>query len=738
MSHPDFRDLKTQNRVFSSVVFARGEGVRVRGDQGAEDLLVAYVSEGLFPMMGTPPTLGRAFAPDEESAGAERTIVLGHAVWMERFGGDRGILNTQITTLDGPYTVIGIMPPSFTWPEWAQAWSPLAVAPFPPGSLERRAFRVDARAIGRVAPGVAFSRVATDVKAIGDRLAAEYPAENGEFTMRGVALHEEIVGALRQPLFVLLGAVIGLLLIACANVGNLSLARASVRAREIGVRMAIGASRGRIVRQMLVESVLLAALGAALGTMLAYGAVETLVRLAPADLPRLAEVAIDGRVLLFALGVCALSALTFGLAPALSISSANLVQAVKDGGRGASASRRGTRLRATFVVAEIAMACALVMGSGLLVKSFANMRGAHPGFDPERLISLRIEPLESRYKAPAERLLLYNGIRDAVARIPGVERVSYINHSPATRSGVFSPLESDGEPRPGGRAPGAAYRLVDSDYFETMGQRVVRGRGFTAADMTPTSRDVVVNETLARSLWGSTNPLGRRIVVYKQLSGAEFEARVDGRVVGVVEDIKDYDISSESWPEVFLPFPVNPWRSMYLAIKTKADPHPIIPAVQRVVRSIDRDLPVRRTAAVDQMLGDRLARRRFNAAMVTTFGIVALLIAAFGIYGIVAYAVTQRTQEIGVRAALGAQPATLVRLFVGRGVGLAALGALLGVALSVLLARAIQGMLFGVGPNDITTLAQVTVTIIVIAGVAAYFPARRALHVDPLIAMRGD
>ena len=741
LSHPDFRDLRSETRALSHVVYARGEGLRVRGEMGAEGLIVAFVTDGLFPMLGTGPALGRALTADDERPGAERTIVLGHRVWMERFGGDPAILNTQLTTLDGTYTVVGIMPPEFAWPEWAQAWSPIGGASFDRSSLERRAFRVDARTLGRLAPGRSLRDAAAELETIGARLAAAHPEEDGELTLRATSLRDETSGQVRRPLFVLLGAVGGLLLIACANVSNLSLARASARAREIGVRLAIGASRRRIARQLLVESTLLSALGTALGVVAAHFAVRALLRLAPASLPRLAEVAVDERVLLFAVAVCAAAVLLFGLAPALALSTGNMLAAVKDAGRGMSSGRRGSRLQSAFVVAEIAIAVLLVVGSGLLVKSFARMRGADAGFDTARLVSLRIEPVVTRYPSAQQKLLLYDAIRDAVARIPGVERVSYINHSPATRSGVYTPLESDGEQTTAaGRQPSAAYRLVDRDYFATIGQRVVRGRALGAEDMTPHSTAVVVNQTLARQLWKDADPLGRRVVAFKQSSGPDAGQRVGGQVVGVVEDIKDYDLSESepSLPEVYLPFPVNPWRSMFIAVRARGEPELLVPEIRRVVRSIDADLPVRRTVAVDQLMAERMAGRSFTATVVTAFGIVALLLASLGVYGVVAYAVSQRTQEIGVRSALGASPGVLVRAFVGRASRLAVLGVAVGLAASVMLSRAVESMLFGVARNDAATFAQVAAIILFVTAAASYVPARRALRVDPLIAMRGD
>ena len=738
LSFPDFRDLAGRQTVFSSVAFARGDGLRVRGDMGAEALGVAFVSDGMFQLFGTAPLLGRTLAPDDGQSGAPPTLVLGHRVWMERFGGDPAIVNRTISTVSGPYTVVGVMPAAFAWPEWAEGWTSLRNAPVQAAEMERRAYRVDARTIGRLAPGVTQEQADAALELLGDQLAAEYPNENAELTMRAVSLRSEIIGPVQRPLAVLLGAVIGLLLIACANVSNLSLARASTRMREIGVRLAIGASRARVVRQLLVESLVLSAVGSALGMAVGAIGVQALLRIAPADLPRLAEVGIDARVLLFTAIVASLAALVFGLAPALSVSSSDVSRAVREGGRGAGGGRGAVRVQSFFIVAEVAVAVALVIGSGLLMKSFANMRNADPGFEVERLVSLRLEPLPEKYPAPQQKLLLYNRIRDEVSRLPGVERVSYINHSPATRSGVVTPLESDGEPRPDGQPPRAWYRLVDSGYFETMRQRVVRGRPFAPAEIEAGALLAVVNESLARAVWGSQDPIGRRIVAFKQSSGVDAGARIEARVIGVVADIKDYDATFPANPELFLPFSLNPWRSTFLAVRTTTDPQAVIPQIRRVVTAIDPDLPVRRTLAVDRMMLERLARRSFNAALMTAFGVVALLLASFGIYGIVAYSVAQRTQEIGVRSALGASAGQLVRVFVRRATMLALTGAVIGVGLALLVGQALEGMLFGVRATDAVTFLQVSGIVLVVAAAAAWLPARRALRVDPVIAMRAD
>ena len=738
-SLPDFRDWKAQNTVFEQVVYTYGDAVMITGKDGAERMTLSTITDGFFPMMGVRPLLGRTLTADDERPGAERALVIGHQLWVERYGADPSIIGQKVSTDLGGFTIVGVMPPSFRWPDWAQAWSSFAASPFPHTKLENRGFRVDARVLAKLKPGVSQARMQTELDAIGKRLAAEYPDTDKDLGIFAMPLLDQQTGDLKRPLYTLLGAVAGLLLIACANVGNLSLARSGARQREVGVRMAIGASRWRIVRQLLVESLVLATIGGVLGLLVAKLALVGLLRLAPQDLPRLQEIGIDVRTVAFAAGICMLSAILFGIAPAFHVSSGNLVGAVREGGRGSGRGRQSARLRTGFVVAEIALASALVIGSSLLLKSFSRMRGADVGFEPEHLLTVRLEPSQLKYDSQDRMLALYRQVAEQVQRIPGVERASFINHLQVSRAGVVTDVDVEGVKSAPGQTPNAMYRLVDSAYFRVAGQRVVRGRGFTPADMTPASTAIIINEALAKQLFDKGDPIGRRITVYKQLGGTEdFRQPVAGQVVGVVADVQDYDLTASAYWEVYLPFTVNPWRSAYLVARTKGDPALVVPAVQRVLASIDPNLPVKNTMPVRRMMSDQLARRRFNTTMLSVFGATALLLATLGIYGIIAYSVSQRTQEIGVRAALGAQPRDLISLFVRGGLGLALGGAALGMVLASALGRTIQSLLFGVTAMDWATFAQVSFVVLAVAGLASWLPARRATRVDPVTAMRAD
>ena len=739
-SHPDFLDWSRQASSFEGMVFARGESLLRTDGESAERITVGFMSDGFFPLLGIAPELGRAIQPDDERAGAPPVLVLAHRTWMSSFGGDPAVVGRTITTDRGVYTVVGVMPDSFRWPEWASSWAPLASATFLAPALAPRDFRVDNRVLARLRPGVPAPRVSAELDAIARRLAAEHPKENTDWSITTVSLRDEIVGPVQRPLWILLGAVTGLLLIACANVGNLSLARASSRVREVGVRMTLGASRVRVVRQLLVESTVLALAGGVLGVVVARFAIDALVRLAPPDLPRMSEVALDLRVLGAAFGMCLVAALLFGIAPALHVSAQSLTSAVKEGGRGSGRGRRGARMRTGFVIVEIALASALVIGSVLLVKSFARIRSADPGFEPEHLLTLRLEPKETRYDTPARLLALFDAIRDEVARVPGVRSASYVNHLPIGRAGVATTVEPDGAvAAPGTQPQWALYRLADSAFFRTTGQRVVRGHGFEPGDMTPSSTAILVNESLARQLWKDADPIGHRLRVFKQLGGRDdFQQPIDAQVIGIVRDITDFTLSSSASPEVYLPFTVNPWRSVFLVARTADDPAAVAPAVRKAVQRIDREIPVKQALGVDELMAMFRSRRRFDTTLVTAFGACALLLASLGIYGIVAYGVTQRRQEIGVRAALGAQPRDLLRLFVRQGLLLAAAGALAGTAIAAALGRSIESLLFGVAATDAVTYLEVALAIVIVAALASWIPALRATRVDPSLAMRGE
>ena len=741
-SYPDFRDWRDAGDAagaLEGMAFLRSETLLLRRTEGALRINGAHVSDGFFPLLGTKPLLGRTFTPDEERPGGPRVLVLKYAAWQKHFGGDPTVVGRTLDFGEGAYTVIGVMPRAFTYPDWGDAYAPLPTLPQRREALERREFRIDNRVLARLAPGVSEAQASKQLGEVARRLAQAYPAENAGWGVRVLTLPEAIVSDVRQSLVVLLGAVAFVLLIACADVANLLLVRASTRSRELAVRAALGASRWQVARQLLAESLVLAAAGAALGLLLAAWGVRLLKAAAPPDLPRLDEVGVDGSVLAFTALVTAVTALAFGLVPAVQASRVELQEAMREGTRGAGQGGRSVRLRSVLVVGQMALALVLLVGAGLLLESFARLRGVSPGFDPSPLIAVQVEPPVQRYDTPEKLTSLYEHLEEVLASRPGVERVAFINHLPLSGGAVTTPVRAEGHSTAAGSEEIALFRTVDAPYFATLGQRVVRGRGFTRADMTATSAVVVVNETLARQYWGKTDPLGRRITVFKQVGGsADYNAPIDAQVVGVVKDVAFRDLGQPAMAEVYVPLPVNPWRWGWLIVRTRGDATPLAEPVRRAVVAVDRDISVVRALPATRLLADVLARRQFSMTLLAAFAGTALLLAAIGIYGVISYTVTTRTHEMGVRAALGAQRRDLLALVVGAGAKLALVGIALGVVLAAGATRVLESMVYGVGVRDAATFAGCGLLLAAVALAASYVPARRAARVDPMRALRAE
>ena len=735
----DWREASAGGGALEGMAFLRSETLLLRRTEGALRINGAHVSEGFFPLLGTKPLLGRTFTPGEERPGGPPVLVLKYATWQKHFGGDPGVVGRTLDFGEGAYTVIGVMPRSFTVPFWGDAYAPLATLPQRREALERRDFRIDNRVIARLVPRIPEAQAAKQLAEVARRLAQAYPAENAGWSVRMLALPDAIVGDVRQSLFVLLGAVAFVLLIACVDVANLLLVRASTRSREMAVRAALGASRWQVARQLLAEGVILAAAGAALGLLLAVWGVRLLKAAAPPDLPRLDEVGVDGSVLAFTALVSAATALVFGLVPAVQASRVELQEAMRAGTRGAGQGGRSVRLRSVLVVAQVALALVLLVGAGLLLESLARLRGVSPGFDPSPLVAIQVEPPAQRYNTPEKLTSLYDRLEEALASLPGVERVAFINHLPLSGGAVTTPVRAEGHPTGVGSEEIALFRTVDAPYFATLGQQVVRGRGFTRVDMSAASAVVVVNQTLARQYWGDADPIGRRITVFKQVGGsADYNAPLDAQVVGVVKDVALRDLGDPAIAEVYVPLPVNPWRWGWLIVRASRDPVALVEPVRRAVVAVDRDISVVRALPARRLLADTLAERRFSATLLAAFAASALALAAVGVYGVVSYGVTQRTREIGVRTALGAQRRDVVTLVVRGGAKLALAGVALGLALAVAATRVLESMVYGVGVRDATTFAAGALLLAGVALAASYLPARRAARVDPVVALRAE
>ena len=739
-SYPDFRDWReAADGVVAGAAFLRSESLLLRRTEGAEHLNGAHVSEGFFPLLGTKPLLGRTFTPDEERPGGPRVLVLKYAAWQKQFGGDPTVVGRTLDFAEGAYTVIGVMPPAFTYPNWGDAYAPLPTLPQRRESLERRDFRIDNRVIARLAPGVSEAQAAKRLGAVARRLAQAYPAENAGWSAQVVGLREEVVSDVRRSLLVLLGAVAFVLLIACADVANLLLVRASARARELAVRAALGASRWQVARQLLAESLVLAAAGAALGVLLAVWGVRLLKAAAPPDLPRLDEVGVDGSVLAFTALVASATALAFGLVPAVHASRVELQEAMREGTRGAGQGGRSVRVRSALVVGQVALALVLLVGAGLLLESFARLRGTSPGFDPSLLVAVHVQPPPQRYDTPEKLTALFGRLEEALEVLPGVDRAAFVNHVPLSGGSVTTLVRAEGHAPVAGSEDIALFRTVDAPYFETLGQQVVRGRGFTRADMSAASAVVVVNQALARQYWGATDAVGRRITVFKQALGRpDYNAPIDAQVVGVVKDVAFRDVGDPPIAEVYVPLPVNPWRWGWLVVRGRGDPAALVEPIRRTVVAVDPDISVVRALPATRLLADVLARRQFSMTLLAAFAGTALLLAAVGIYGVISYTVTTRTHELGVRAALGARRRDLLTLVVGAGAKLALAGISLGLVLAAGATRVLESMVYGVGVRDAATFAGCGLLLAAVALAASYVPARRAARVDPMRALRAE
>ncbi|MDQ6830497.1 MAG: ABC transporter permease [Gemmatimonadota bacterium] len=739
VSYQEFRDWRAQKpSSIPLMAFAYGVGLRLRGREGATNSTVAYTSGDFFPAMGAIPLLGRLPSADEMHSGSAHVLVLGYDLWRKRFAGDPRAIGQTLDTDRGAFTVIGVMPPSYRYPEWAQAWTPLEPMLAQTPALANRDWRADNRFVARLAPEASLERAQSQLALVTRRLATEYKEDVGlspEFT----PLTDEATSTIRPSLVLLAAAVAMLLLIACANVANLSLVRGSIRAREFAVRAALGADARRIARQLLAESAWLAAASGAIGLGLAWITVRLLRAAAPAELPRVTDIALDWRAVAFTLLICALTPLLFGLVPVLQATRLDLAATMKHGSRGAGHGRREGRTRSAFIVVQVALSLVLLVGAGLLGRSFLALRATSPGYDPERLIAHRIDGLEEKNNTPEKLLNLYARVREAVVALPGTESVGFIYSLPPTGVGVATRLQPAGRQFDAGKEPVALYQLADAGYFATVRQPIIRGRAFMESDMTPSSRAIIVTAIVASRLWPGQDAVGQRLRVFKQAPGRpDTNQPVDGEVIGVAGNVKFGSLTDTATAEIYLPIAVNPWRNTFIVARQRGDEASYIAAMRRAISAVDPDISVDGITSVPQMLSSSLAGRRFYLVLLSAFAAVALTLASVGIYGVIAYGVTQRRHEIGVRTALGAQRPALLALFVREGIALALVGAAIGLPLAALATRLLASMLYGVGLFDAVTFGGVAVVLIAVAGVASYLPARRLTRVDPVEALRGE
>jgi predicted permease len=728
VSPADFLDYRRETSAFEQLAAAQYWSGNLAGRDKPESILGLQVTANLLPMLGVPPLLGRTFTAQDEKPGAPLVLVIGYPLWQRHFGGDPGVVGRTVN-LDGqPFTIAGVMPASFQfapfWATQAEMWTPLSSV-FG-ARLNDRGGR-SLRVFGRLRKGVSVSQAQAQMDAVALRLAERYPATNAKLGIQVVPLQEKVVGALRPTLLILFGAVVFVLFIACANVANLMLTRAIARRKEIAVRIAIGASRRRLASQLLTESLLLAVLGGICGLALANWGVHGLSAILPAGkLPRQQEVGFDGVTFLFAFLVTLLAGVASGLAPAWQFSRSDIHGALKEG-----TARR--RTRGTLVACEVALSLILLVGAGLMLRTLLHLQSVDPGFQLHRLLTMTVSVGGTAYDSAERRPVLFQQVRDALAEMGGIQSVSTINHLPIGGDLWRLGYTIVGRPAPPpGDDWGAVYRVTSPGYFGTMGMRLQHGRDFSAHDNAGSPLVAIVNESMARRRWPDGGVIGRTIVY------------ADGHVrsiVGVVQDARQSDWTSPIDDEVYLPYLQNSQSTgtyLTFVVRTAAEPEKLIAAIQKRIWAIDKDLPVSLIMTMEQVMASNLWRFRLTMMLLGIFAGIALLLAAVGIYGVIAYSVRSRVQEIGIRMALGAQRSDVLKLTMSAGMRPVFAGASAGLLLAAGMSRWMSSLLYGVRAIDPFTYAGVTGALLLIAFLANYFPARRAMGVDPLVALRHE
>jgi putative ABC transport system permease protein len=738
MSAGNWWDTKRADRRFEHLVPMNAASVNLAGAETPENVTGARVGADFFALLGVKPALGRAFLPEEDRPGADGVVVLSDGLWRRRFGADPSVVGHDVR-IDGlPHRVIGVMPRSLDYTIYGEElWLPIAFGPERLAEHDEHYLLV----LGRLKPGITLREAQSALDGIGRWLAEQFPKENQDRGLSASPLMEELVRDYRPRLFVLFGAAAFVLLIACANIANLLLARATSRSRETAIRAAVGAGRGHILRQALAESLLLAVGGGVLGIAAAYWGVAGLIALGPAEVPRLASARVDAPALGFAVLVTLVAGLISGLAPALRMAGQFPHEALKEGGRQAGGAGRRDRLRGVLVVAEIALALVLLTGAGLLIRSAVALNDVDPGFDPQGVTIAHVSLPVAGYDTPEQVGRAFARIAEGLEQAPGTVAAGLSSTAPF-EGGFDNGLVPEGRPLDIASAIQSDFRMVTPGYFPAMGIRLRRGRLLTPEDRAGASRVMVVNETLARRAWSGEDPIGKRVACCEQGPDG---APLWKTVVGVVADVRARGVAEELRPEFYLPMsqaPAAAWRwvgrTMTLAVRSPGDPATVGGAIRDAVWSVDRSLPVWAVETMDELRVGSFAATRFSTMLLTAFGGLALLLAAVGVYGVISYGVSQRTQEIGIRVALGADNRRVLRLVVGHAAALTGLGLVLGLTGALGLSSVIAGLLFQVSPTDPPTLVAGVVLLSLVALLAAVVPARRAARVDPAVALRAE
>jgi predicted permease len=746
VSPSDYKDYINRSQLFEEFAGTTGGGAQTlevgssTGEEIPEKIDARFVTGNLFSMLGVTPILGRNFTPAEDVFNGPATVMLSYAFWQRQYGADPTIVGKTIKLNNQAATIVGVLSPNFHLLVPPEAFFNKEVDIWRPAQLNYEQFPRNLTiltAMGRLKKGVTLAQAQSEM----DRIAAQLRAENevhktSGMRIRLVPLHKDIVKGVRLSLVVLMGAVGFVLLIACGNVANLLLARASARQKEIAIRAALGAGRRRIVRQVMTEALLLSLFGGGLGVLLAYWGTQLLLALRPANLPRLQDVQIDGTVLLFCLGACLFTSFLFGLAQALPAIRWNVMDFLKEGTKGSGSAGRHPA-RKILVIAEVAMSLILLLGAGLLIRSFYLLEKVQPGFDPTNVVTMQIQAPFSRYPTPATAARFYQQVEEGIAAIPGVQAAGGIARPPLTGSGPQTPYAYNAETEQKWESISADWRPTTPGYFPAMGIRFAAGRNFARTDDLDHERVVIVDDTLAQQAWPNENPIGKRLqlITFRDFTSPVID-RIYAVVIGVVQHPRIHDLSRAVRPQIYVSEYQTVFPGLTFAVKSGGDIQGLVKQVQDVVFRIDRGIPVHDVRPMSAFVDDVMAPRRFSLILVLIFGGIALTLASIGLYGVIAYSVTQRTHEMGIRMALGAGPKEILCLVVGQGLALAVPGIVIGLAGALVLMRLMSGMLFGVSPTDFTTYAACAGMVALVATAACYIPARRASRLHPMKALR--
>jgi len=739
ISIPEFLDFQKRNRSFAQMAALANWNANLSGEETPERITGMQASGDFFETIGAQAKLGRVLSPEDAQPGSPRSVVLSHGFWARHYGSDLTILGKTIRLNGDSYTVVGVMPESFVY---RQAEDDVIV-PLVFENDPRREHRGDnfLRTFARLKPSVAETQAREDILGMIREIRREHPEDNSAQT--GVSLEvlqNSLVGRVRGSLMLLFGAVLAVLLIACANLAGLLLVRASTRTKEVAMRVALGASQERLLRQFLTESLMIAVAGGVLGVLVGAMGVHALVALSPADLPRAKEIGLDARALEFTTIISLLCGLIFGMAPALELSRVNLNEEMKEGGRGGSGGSARQRVRKILVVAQVAVSLLLLVGGGLLLKSFMRLEAVQPGFNPKNLLAVRLALPKTHYKGRDGVIQFYRALSPNIESLPGVKSVAVANVVPT--DGFLATVDFNivGRGWAANQFPEAHYRMTTTGYFRTLGIPLVSGREFAESDTDRGVPVAIINQTFAKRYWPNANPLGEHVQMDDTQQGMR-----DVEIVGVVGDVHDFGLETDSRAEIFAPIPQVPAETIsYLKnnmcwfVRTENEPLMLAAPFRKEVKRIDPDVPASSVRTVEQYLAQSVAPRRFNLTLVAIFSAAALLLATMGIYAVISYTVAQRTREIGIRMAMGAQRGEVLRMILADGLQLIAGGAALGWPLALLVTRLMKGLLFGVSTADPATYLAITALLFAIAMLACYVPGRRAMSVDPLVALRHE